>query len=173
MSFDRFSESTFRVYESIIANMVEAYPACITVTKADCEALNRAPATVAGRSRDSIKAYALNKWPSKINQTKWTIIPDPKKELLCRLMPDGTILAGKDPTQIKLPGVLSFEASPPSQHIFLCETLQTQQLIIDLCAHGLIPSGVRVSGFTLAQIETYQHHDVTFTEQGDGIYLVK
>lgn len=174
MNYSRFSHASFIIYEQMIAEMVDAYPSCIVITTQDCAQINKSPETVRGRMRDALKAYITNKWPSKINTTKFATIPNPYKELKARLLPDQTILAGKDPAVIRPKPTFSFSSTEPTDHIVKCDSEARQSLVIELCTNNLL-SAIRVSGFSVDKI-TYleQLHDITFSPTKEtGVYLLR
>lgn len=176
MITSRFSEPAFRIYEPFLTEVVRAYPKCIVITKADCDRIHKSPETVRGRIRDSLKAYITNRWPSTISQSIFDSIPDPYKELKARLMPDETILAGRDEEQIAQSTGFSFQAPAPKDQIFELVHRSELMLVCCLCEAGLIPTGVKISGTAITP-EAINHFettsDVTFSKLEDNVYILR
>lgn len=174
MSNYRFNEHAFHTYEEFIAKIVEAYPASITITPADCKRFGKACETVRARLRDAIKAYINNpQWPTtKINRAKWSTIADPYKELKCRSLDDGTIIAGKDEAALA-PSTFVF-GEPKLDKVYFVPEQSAKELIVSLCIDGVIPNGVRVAGFTISDIAHFESTaDVTFSKLDNGEYLLR
>lgn len=85
----RFSEKSFRRYESIIAKAVNAFPLAVKINPSD---LGLAAETVRGRLRDALTSYKEHRWSSvRFEFHAFAQIHD---RLVVALEPDGTVIIG-------------------------------------------------------------------------------
>jgi len=157
---NRFTESAFRRYEAIIANIIDSYPAPVTINPKDirlsCE-------TVSARLRDAITSYRAHRWES-------TVVDDRIDNMLIsvRVLPNGLVVASGPG------GVNAVNTTQPTKtaEINLNET--PIKVLCLLAASRLLTRPVKVFPLLADDANVLEGlFDVSLTKCGDATYILR
>jgi hypothetical protein len=124
----RFSESAFRKYEKVIAQIATSYPRPVRVSPAQ---FGLSPETIRGRLRDACSSLATHQWQTKLVNLAAFMSID-QSQLTISIQPDGTVVAGNKQT-IKEDAIDVIDAVAESE-IFDCTHLTSVSANAALCA---------------------------------------
>jgi hypothetical protein len=130
----RFSESAFRKYEKVIAQIALSYPRPIRVSPAQ---FGLSPETIRGRLRDACSSLATHQWPTQLVDIRRFNAID-QSQLTISIQPDGTVVAGNKQT-IKEDAIDVIDAVAESE-VFDCTHLPSVSSNAALCilAHNQV-----------------------------------
>lgn len=124
----RFSESAFRKYEKVIAQIATTYPRPVRVSPAQ---FGLSPETIRGRLRDACSSLATHQWKTDlVNLPAFNAID--QSQLTISIQPDGTVVAGNKQT-IKEDAIDVIDAVAENE-IFDCTHLLSLSANNVLCA---------------------------------------
>lgn len=161
----RFSEKSFRRYESVIATIVTDFPRVTVVRPSD---FNLAAETVRGRLRDAITSLHQHLWQTKVDTNCFHEIYD---EIVVSLRPDGMVAVGNKDT-VKNTVIEPIVAVDPTS---VLDCTQVELSISTMCwlAHSRALSKRLKFALTLESATSLmEQYDIVLTQQPDGLFLL-
>src|SRR5271157_786104 len=170
----RFREESFRKYEMILNNAVQAWPNAV---KADPHLFNVAQVTFACRCRDAKKSLHDHHWETMIDMQKFEAIQS-KLEVSERT--DGTVLIGSAEAISKfaafntnmtiIPPVPEHSGNTP---IFTLAGLEAKELLMKLSSARLLAPRIYVQGITQDEVVQFQmNYDTAIDKHDDKTYVI-
>lgn len=161
----RFSERSFRRYESVIAAIVIDFPRVTVVRPSD---FKLSAETVRGRLRDAITSLKCHNWPTTINITQFLMIYE---QIVVSLRPDGMVAVGNKDT-VKDTIVEPIVAIDPTS---VLDCTQVELSISTMCwlAHSrALSKRLKFALTSESATSLMEQYDIVLTQQPDGLFLL-
>lgn len=169
----RFREASYRRYEIIINQAVEAFPNCVTFKPSDFQL---ASVTFACRCRDAMKSLKENQWNTFIDLAKFNTHFD---TIVLSERTDGTIIIGSKESIAKTAAnalIPAFHIEAPttlSSDIILLKSKDCKDLIMLLSHRRMLSPHILLAGLTPTEVTDYQNmYDIAIEEQDNQTHIL-
>jgi len=161
----RLRESSFRIYEAVIAQAVFAHPDNLLIP---VESIDVSPVTYAARLRDAMLSFSIHRWQSRIDFYRFSDLYH-KHQLPVRHDGD-TIRIGKAP-KVVTPSMPTTSVAQPDA--FVVANRGEATVVCRLAAARLLAGPIIVKGLSIEDVQfLVNHHDVAIKQDGDKCTII-